>query len=157
MNSIFSNLDDLSRRSLLLHAAKATLGLSISANFLNGANQQPVQEKAPCKRVIFLYMRGGMSQTDTFDPKEKKDVGGKSNPLRTQSPDLLLSDKLPKLALQAKDLSVIRSMTTKTGAHWPGMSCTLVIAKGRGCLTHSLAHGLKCSSENPIPFSHPVS
>ena len=117
MNSIFSNLDDLSRRSLLLHAAQATLGLSISANFLNGANQQPVQEKAPCKRVIFLYMRGGMSQTDTFDPKEKKDVGGKSNPLRTQSPDLLLSDKLPKLALQAKDLSVIRSMTTKTGAH----------------------------------------
>ena len=117
MKSIFSNLDDLSRRSLLLHAAQATLGLSISANFLNGANLQPDQEKAPCKRVIFLYMRGGMSQTDTFDPKDKKDVGGKSTPLRTQSPELLLSDKLPKLALQAKDLSVIRSMTTKTGAH----------------------------------------
>jgi hypothetical protein len=62
-------------------------------------------------------MRGGMSQTDTFDPKEKNNIGGKSKPVKTQSPDLLLSDQLPKLALQANDLSVIRSLTTKTGAH----------------------------------------
>jgi len=80
-------------------------------------SKKVLNKKAPCERVIFLYMRGGMSQADTFDPKEKVSIGGKSKPIKTQSPELLLSDQLPKLAQQAKDLSVIRSMTTKTGAH----------------------------------------
>ena len=117
MNHLFPKISECSRRSLLLHAAKTTLGLSVLPSFLNGAELKKPDKKAPCERVIFLYMRGGMSQTDTFDPKEKNNIGGKSKPVKTQSPDLLLSDQLPKLALQASDLSVIRSLTTKTGAH----------------------------------------
>ncbi len=117
MNHLFPKISECSRRSLLLHAAKTTLGLSVLPSFLNGAELKKPDKKAPCERVIFLYMRGGMSQTDTFDPKEKNNIGGKSKPVKTQSPDLLLSDQLPKLALQANDLSVIRSLTTKTGAH----------------------------------------
>mgnify|MGYP001313284736 CR=1 FL=1 len=116
MNHLFPKISECSRRSLLLHAAKTTLGLSVLPSFLNGAELKKPDKKAPCERVIFLYMRGGMSQTDTFDPKEKNNIGGKSKPVKTQSPDLLLSDQLPKLALQANDLSVIRSLTTKTGA-----------------------------------------
>jgi hypothetical protein len=117
MNHLFPKVSECSRRSLLLHAAKTTLGLSVLPSFLNGADLNKPDKKPPCERVIFLYMRGGMSQTDTFDPKEKNNIGGKSKPVKTQSPDLLLSDQLPKLALQASDLSVIRSLTTKTGAH----------------------------------------
>ena len=117
MNHLFPKISECSRRSLLLHAAKTTLGLSVLPSFLNGAELKKPDKKAPCERVIFLYMRGGMSQTDTFDPKEKNNIGGKSKPVKTQSPDLLLSNQLPKLALQANDLSVIRSLTTKTGAH----------------------------------------
>jgi hypothetical protein len=117
MNHLFPEIKECSRRALLLHAAKTTLGLSVLPSFSNGAELKKPGKKAPCERVIFLYMRGGMSQTDTFDPKEKNSIGGKSKPVKTQSPDLLLSDQLPKLALQANDLSVIRSLTTKTGAH----------------------------------------
>jgi hypothetical protein len=117
MNHLFPEIKECSRRALLLHAAKTTLGLSVLPSFSNGAELKKPGKKAPCERVIFLYMRGGMSQTDTFDPKEKNNIGGKSKPVKTQSPDLLLSDQLPKLALQANDLSVIRSLTTKTGAH----------------------------------------
>jgi len=117
MNHLFPEIEECSRRALLLHAAKTTLGLSVLPSFLNGADLAKPNKKPPCERVIFLYMRGGMSQTDTFDPKEKNNIGGKSKPVKTQSPDLLLSDQLPKLALQANDLSVIRSLTTKTGAH----------------------------------------
>ena len=58
-----------------------------------------------------------MSQIDTFDPKDSQEIGGPSRPIATQSADLQLSDKLPKLAMQGNDLSVVRSMTTKTGAH----------------------------------------
>jgi hypothetical protein len=121
MKDTLSNLDESTRRSFLLHAAYSTLGVSLAPSYLLGAeNTEPLKKptvKPPCERVIFLYMKGGMSQADTFDPKEKASIGGKSKPIKTQSPDLLLSDQLPKLAQQAKDLSVIRSMTTKTGAH----------------------------------------
>jgi hypothetical protein len=120
MKDFFSNLDEISRKSFLLHIARSTLGVSITPSFLMSAeptSKKVLDKKAPCERVIFLYMRGGMSQADTFDPKEKVSIGGKSKPIKTQSPELLLSDQLPKLAQQAKDLSVIRSMTTKTGAH----------------------------------------
>jgi hypothetical protein len=120
MKDFFSNLDEISRKSFLLHIARSTLGVSITPSFLMSAepiSKKVLNKKAPCERVIFLYMRGGMSQADTFDPKEKVSIGGKSKPIKTQSPELLLSDQLPKLAQQAKDLSVIRSMTTKTGAH----------------------------------------
>ena len=120
MKDFFSNLDEISRKSFLLHIARSTLGVSLTPSFLMSAepiSKKVLNKKAPCERVIFLYMRGGMSQADTFDPKEKVSIGGKSKPVKTQSPELLLSDQLPKLAQQAKDLSVIRSMTTKTGAH----------------------------------------
>ena len=121
MKAFFNHTDEISRKSFLLHAAQTTLGVSLAPSFLWSADDQakkiPAPVKAPCERVIFLYMKGGMSQTDTFDPKEKTTIGGKSKPVKTKSPELLLSDKLPKLAQQAMDLSVIRSMTTKTGAH----------------------------------------
>ena len=120
MKDFFSNLDEISRKSFFLRVARSTLGVSLTPSFLMSAepiSKKVLNKKAPCERVIFLYMRGGMSQADTFDPKEKVSIGGKSKPIKTQSPELLLSDQLPKLAQQAKDLSVIRSMTTKTGAH----------------------------------------
>ena len=118
MKEFLQSIDESTRRAFLLHVAKATLGVSLAPRFLLGAEEPKAPSaKAPCDRVIFLYMRGGMSQIDTFDPKDSQEFGGPSRPIATQSPDLQLSDKLPKLAAQANDLSVIRSMTTKTGAH----------------------------------------
>ena len=121
MKDYFLKLNELERRSFLLDVARTTLGVSVLPSLLTSAETRqeklPAEIKASCERVIFLYMRGGMSQTDTFDPKEKSSIGGKSKPVKTESPDLLLSDQLPKLARQAKNLSVIRSMTTQTGAH----------------------------------------
>ena len=112
MKDFFNNSDDISRKSFLLHAAQSTLGVSLAPSFLWSADDKAKKvaaaKKATCERVIFLYMKGGMSQTDTFDPKEKASIGGKSKPVKTKSPELLLSDKLPKLAQQAMDLSVIR-------------------------------------------------
>ena len=118
MKEFLQSIDESTRRAFLLHVAKATLGVSLAPRFLLGEEEPKAPPaKAPCDRVIFLYMRGGMSQIDTFDPKDSQEFGGPSRPIATQSPDLQLSDKLPKLAAQANDLSVIRSMTTKTGAH----------------------------------------
>ena len=68
MNSI---LTDISRRAFVERFAKAVFGVSllpaISATARGG---DKVGGKA--KSVIFLYMRGGISHIDTFDPKPGK-------------------------------------------------------------------------------------
>ena len=101
MKEFLQSIDESTRRAFLLHVAKATLGVSLAPRFLLGEEEPKAPPaKAPCDRVIFLYMRGGMSQIDTFDPKDSQEFGGPSRPIATQSPDLQLSDKLPKLAAQ---------------------------------------------------------
>ena len=62
-------------------------------------------------------MSGGPSQIDTFDPKPGHANGGPFKPIETSVPGILIGEHLPKLAREAKDLAIIRSMSTKEGDH----------------------------------------
>jgi uncharacterized protein (DUF1501 family) len=73
--------------------------------------------KKPPKGCIVLWMAGGPSQTDTWDLKPGHKNGGPSKEMATAVPGLRISENLPKLAAAAKDLGIIRSMTTKEGEH----------------------------------------
>ncbi len=65
MKSIMS---DLSRRAFVERFVKTFLGVSLLPGLgaLRGAGAPP---RARAKSVIFLYLRGGLSHIDTFDPK----------------------------------------------------------------------------------------
>lgn len=69
------------------------------------------------KRCIVLFMNGGPSQIDTFDPKPGTKNGGEFRAIRTSAPEILLSEHLPVVATQAHHLVLIRSMDTKEGNH----------------------------------------
>ena len=92
MHDIARQLDDSSRRSFLAHAAKSALGVTLLPNFLQtalGAGKPAgavMGRKALCDNVIFLYMRGGMSQVDTFDPKSDPEIKGATTALPLPSP-----------------------------------------------------------------------
>ena len=73
--------------------------------------------KKPAKACIVLWMSGGPSQTDTWDLKPGHTNGGPSKETDTAVPGLRFSEHLKKLAAAAKDLGIIRSMTTKEGEH----------------------------------------
>jgi uncharacterized protein (DUF1501 family) len=73
--------------------------------------------KKPAKACIVLWMSGGPSQTDTWDLKPGHKNGGPSKETATAVPGLRFSEHLTKLAAAAKDLGIIRSMTTKEGEH----------------------------------------
>jgi uncharacterized protein (DUF1501 family) len=73
--------------------------------------------KKPAKACIVLWMGGGPSQTDTWDLKVGHKNGGPSKEMATAVAGLRISEHLPKLAAAAKDLGIIRSMTTKEGEH----------------------------------------
>jgi uncharacterized protein (DUF1501 family) len=66
---------------------------------------------------ILLWMQGGPSQFETFDPKPGHANGGEKQAIATAIPGVQFSENLPKLAKQAGDLAVVRSMTTKEGNH----------------------------------------
>ena len=66
---------------------------------------------------ILLWMNGGPSQFETFDPKPEHDNGGETKAIATKVPGVQLADNLPNLAEVADELAIIRSLTSKEGSH----------------------------------------
>jgi hypothetical protein len=74
--------------------------------------------KAPkAKAVIVLWMNGGPSHIDTFDPKPGQKSAGSFKAIKTRTPGLEISEHLPKLAEQSHRYTVVRSLTSKEGNH----------------------------------------
>lgn len=69
------------------------------------------------KSCILLWMNGGPSHLDTFDPKPGTATAGPVKSIKTAQTGVQFSEYLPRLAEQADQLAVIRSMTTKEGNH----------------------------------------
>lgn len=69
------------------------------------------------EHLIVLWMAGGPSHVDTFDPKPGRPTGGPFAAIPTAAEGIQVSEVLPKLALQMNDLVVLRSLTTRQGAH----------------------------------------
>ena len=120
------NIDsDLSRRHFVSRAANAFLGVSALSGLSGiaraaGAGASSLRQDATAKRVIYLYMSGGMSHLDTFDPKPKGEWMGPTKQIRTKVDDLVVSDNLPLMARQADKLAVVNSLTSTQGAHKQG-------------------------------------
>lgn len=73
--------------------------------------------KAAPRSVIWIYLQGGPSHIDTFDPKPGVDTGGPFKAIPTSVDGIRISEHLPRLAKQMKHLNLIRSMTSKEGSH----------------------------------------
>ncbi|MBC8069607.1 MAG: DUF1501 domain-containing protein [Deltaproteobacteria bacterium] len=64
-----------------------------------------------------LYMHGGASQLETFDPKPGRETGGPTRAITTAVDGLQLGEHLPSLAARAERLAVLRSVTAREGNH----------------------------------------
>lgn len=69
------------------------------------------------KRLILLWMEGGPSQLDTFDPKPGSAGGGPFGAIRTAADGIRIAEHLPKLAREMKSVALIRTMTSREGNH----------------------------------------
>src|SRR5204862_4823528 len=67
--------------------------------------------------VIHLFMRGGPSQFETFDPKPGVATGGPTEAISTAVPGIQIAKGWERTAALMKDLAIIRSMTSKEGNH----------------------------------------
>ncbi len=135
---------------------------------------KPPQFPAKAKRVIFLFMYGGVSQVDTFDPKPMlAKYHGKPIPtlendpvLKARNPGALLastrkftkhgqsgievSDLYPHLSKCVDDLAIVRSMHTDSFAHGSGLlqMNTGFIRQGYPSLGSWVNYGLGTENQN---------
>ncbi|HQZ28822.1 MAG TPA: DUF1501 domain-containing protein [Verrucomicrobiales bacterium] len=138
-----NSLDPLSRRSFCERWAKAALGVTVlqsaarvgySAEEITAASTAGGPGFGKAKNIIFLQMLGGMSHIDTLDPKVGPTQGPKA-PLSTIA-DFQLGGTMENLAKQADKISLIRSMTSKTGVHASGQYLIRSGYEERGTIKH---------------------
>jgi hypothetical protein len=107
----------LDRRTFL----GGTLGGFFAYALRNRAEGLFAQESASrAKRCVVLWMDGGPSQLDTFDPKPGVETGGPTKAIDTAARGLRIAESLPQIARRMKKLSIVRSMNSKEGDHLRG-------------------------------------
>ena len=76
--------------------------------------------KSKQKRVILLWLAGGASQLETWDPKPGAPTGGPFRSIQTDVAGLRISELMPEMAKRMKTTCVIRGLNTKNGDHGGG-------------------------------------
>lgn len=88
-----------------------------------GSCRQPTQElcSRTSKQVLFIWLDGGISQLESWDPKPNTEFGGPFRAIPTSVPGIHVSELLPRTALQMQHLAIIRSLCTQDNAHSSGV------------------------------------
>ena len=108
---------EISRRSFVKTGVSSFLGLIAMQHFGSNSLAQLEDVVPRAKHCIVLFMSGGASQLDTFDPKPGTKNGGPFAAIPTSAKRIQVSEHLPNVAEQAHHLSVIRSMVSREGNH----------------------------------------
>ena len=103
------------RRDVLQMSLASALGLSYS-NWLPALAADSVNQSKK-RACILLWMGGGPSQLDTFDPKPDHANGGPVKAIQTSVPGIQISEYLPLMAKQMQDMVLFRGMQSKEGDH----------------------------------------
>jgi uncharacterized protein (DUF1501 family) len=131
----------LSRRSFLRVGGLSALGLSLPAflRLRQAAASAPAKPAAKAVNCILLWMQGGPSHHDTFDPKPDApvEVRGEFGTIPTTLPGVRFTEHLPLLARQTDKFSVIRGHDPQNGSH--------------GTADHLMMTGHKFNAALPFP------
>lgn len=129
--------DELSRRHFITGMAKTCLGVSTIMGAKELVAFETPSKIATARHVIFLYMAGGMTHVDTFDPKpENKDVMGETTAISTSADGIQLGNWLPNTAKQMHNAALIRSLTSNQGAHQQANYLLHTSYQRRGTINH---------------------
>ena len=110
----------INRRELLQVGYSGLLGLGLSSFARAGSKEAPSlsNSKKP-KSVLIVFLTGAASHLETFDPKPDApaEIRGEYQAVQTQTPGLLASEHIPKLAARSKLYSVVRSLSHRDNNH----------------------------------------
>ncbi len=108
--------DDWTRRALL-RAAGAGAVTCLAGPAVAATPSGPAADTA--RSCIFIWLTGGPSQFETFDPKPHAgdDVRGPFGAIRTHVPGVVVSELIPHLARQFDKYAIVRTLAHRNGDH----------------------------------------
>ncbi|MBD3672991.1 MAG: DUF1501 domain-containing protein [Planctomycetaceae bacterium] len=106
----------LTRRSFL-HSVSATSVAAGCLSLRDVMSLQAAELRKQGKKVIVLWMQGGPSQFETFDPKSDSEIAGETTSIQTAIPGVEIAHAWPETAKALDKATIIRSMTSKEGNH----------------------------------------
>src|SRR6478609_9085121 len=107
----------LTRRDVLQAAASLGLSFAMPALDLRAAERRGAERP---KSIITLWLAGGPSQLETWDPHPGKKISGPTTAIDTSIPEIQIASHFPQVAEQLQHLSLIRSLVSKEGDHERG-------------------------------------
>jgi hypothetical protein len=109
----------------LLRVASVSVGATLLPEGLAGAPHAPIA--ATADSVIVLWMAGGVTHLDSFDPKPEApaDVRGTLRAIPTAVSGIRFCETLPCLARQARHLAVVRSFSSGSDDHFLSQAAAL--------------------------------
>ena len=108
----------LSRRQFLVGSAVGAAGVIGFQQMLSPANAQELRRQD--KRVLVIFLGGGVSQLETWDPKPGTNTGGPFLSIPTSVPGTRISELLPYTATQMHRLCLVRGLNTADDDHGRG-------------------------------------
>lgn len=106
----------VSRRSFL-HQVSAGAFAAGTLNLRDVMSLQADELRRQGKAMILLWMAGGPSQFETFDPKPGTENGGPTQAIDTAVPGIQIAAGWERTAQMMNEIAVIRSMTNREGSH----------------------------------------
>jgi len=143
MKTELNKLSQLARRDFMMRTAQTALGVTVMPALNLGAAPAAAAAKGgvgspgfgKAKNVIFLWMGGGMTHIDTWDPKTG-DTKGPTDPIKGKGGVDYLGGTMTKMAAVSDKISIIRSMSSKTGVHEAGTYVMKTGYEPRGTIVH---------------------
>jgi|JI6StandDraft_1071083.scaffolds.fasta_scaffold00504_8 hypothetical protein len=133
---------EITRRDFAAKTASSLLGVGLlgqsmtSKSFAAFENSSKLKQIPTAKNVIYLYMSGGQTHLDTWDPKPGTATGGPTKAIKTSADGVQLAENLPLTAQQMHHGTVIRSLSSTQGAHEQGNYMMHTSYEMRGTIRH---------------------
>ncbi len=110
-----------SRRSVLKASLAGLAGVSFPELLRLRAESTPTAPRSRSKSVILLWMTGGPSHIDTWDPKPEmpSEIRGPFGVIRTRLPGVRVCEYLPRMAGMLDRFTLIRSVDCRASNHEP--------------------------------------
>lgn len=111
-----------SRRRVLGRLARAGAA-GIGAGGLGGLLHPAVAEEVARndRQILFIWLDGGISQFESWDPKPASRFGGPFRSIPTSVPGIHYSELMPRTAKLAHLLTVVRNLQTQDNSHSAGV------------------------------------
>ncbi|MCS7045511.1 MAG: DUF1501 domain-containing protein [Gemmataceae bacterium] len=110
----------VSRRTVLQHGLLGAMSWLLAGRPKAGVANEPTPRPPRANAVIQVWLWGGASHLDTFDPKPQAGeafTGPLNRPIATTDRSVFIGELLPQLAGQFDKYSIIRSMTHGNNSH----------------------------------------